>query len=104
MKKILYFNILSFALTYFSLFYQKDILVERTGIDEVAKIKVVAGGFPLQFLVDGEISPVGSIAIDPLNILIGLDQFILFNFFADYLFWISVLFAFYIIVKNYRLL
>ena len=103
MKNFLYFNCLSFIFTYLSLFYQKYILVERTGIDEVAKVKVIAGGFPLQFLVDGEISPGGSIALDPLNIIIGIDQFIFLYFIFDYLFWISVLFAFYIILKRYKL-
>lgn len=103
MKKIIYFNCLAFILTYLSLFYQKYILVERTGIDEVAKVKVIAGGLPLQFLVDGEISPVGSIAIDPLSILIGLDQFIFSYFIFDYLFWLSFVFTFYIILKNNKI-
>lgn len=102
MKKIIYFNFSAFILTYLSLFYQKYILVERTGIDEVAKVEVIAGGFPLQFLVDGEISPGGSIAIDPLNILIGLDQFVGFNFLIDYLFWLGCLLACYLLFRNIK--
>ena len=103
MKKFLYFNCLSFIFTYLSLFYQKCTLVDRIVVDKLEKVKVIGGGFPLQFLVDGEISPGGSIALDPLNIIIGIDQFIFLYFIFDYLFWISVLFAFYIILKRYKL-
>ena len=69
----------------------------------MVKVKVIGGGLPLQFLVDGEVSPSGSIALDPLNIIIGIDQFIFLYFIFDYLFWISILFAFYIILKRYKL-
>lgn len=103
MKKIIYFNCLAFILTYLSLFYQKYTLVDRIVVDKLGKVKVIGGGFPLQFLVDGEVSPGGSIALDPLNIIIGIDQFIFLYFIFDYLFWISVLFAFYIILKRYKL-
>ena len=103
MKKFLYFNCLSFIFTYLSLFYQKYILVDRIVVDKLGKVEVIAGGFPLQFLVDGEVSPGGSIALDPLNIIIGIDQFIFLYFIFDYLFWISILFAFYIILKRYKL-
>ena len=104
MKKFLYFNCLSFIFTYLSLFYQKYTLVDRIVVDKLGKVKVIGGGFPLQFLVDGEVSPGGSIALDPLNIIIGIDQFIFLYFIFDYLFWISVLFAFYIILKRYKLI
>ncbi len=61
MKKILYFNFLAIILTYVSLLYQKNILVARIVVDKLEKVEVIAGGFPLQFLIDGETSPVGSI-------------------------------------------
>lgn len=102
MIKILYFNCLAIILTYMSLLYQKYILVNRIVVDKLEKIEVIAGGFPLQFLIDGEISPAGSISIDPISIFIGMDQFVFFNFFIDYLFWIIFLFTFYMIVKNYK--
>ncbi|AVI39277.1 hypothetical protein CSB68_4152 (plasmid) [Acinetobacter baumannii] len=68
MKKILYFNFLAIILTYVSLLYQKNILVARIVVDKLEKVEVIAGGFPLQFLIDGETSPVGSISINPLFI------------------------------------
>lgn len=61
MKKILYFNFLAIILTYVSLLYQKNILVARIVVDKLEKVEVIAGGFPLQFLIDGETSPVGSV-------------------------------------------
>ncbi|GEM_PF-204106 len=104
-KKIIYFNFLAFIFTYISLLYQKYILIDRIVVDKLGKVKVIARGFPLQFLVDGEISPVGSIAIDPLNIIIGgLDQFIFSYFILDYLFWLSVVVTLYMVLKNYRIL
>lgn len=104
MIKILYFNCLAIILTYMSLLYQKYILVDRIVVDKLEKIEVIAGGFPLQFLIDGETSPAGSISIDPVFILIGMDQFVCLNFFIDYLFWISVLFTLYMIFKKYKTL
>lgn len=86
MKKFLYFNFLAIILTYVSLLYQKNILVDRIVVDKLGEVEVIAGGFPLQFLIDGETSPVGSISINPLFIFIGMDQFVFLNFFIDYLF------------------
>lgn len=73
--------------------------MERIVVDKLGKVEVIAGGFPLQFLIDGETSPVGSITINPLFIFIGIDQFVILNFFIDYVFWISILFALYISMK-----
>ena len=103
MKNILYFNLLAFILTYLSLFYQKYILVDRIVVDKLGKVEVIAGGFPLQFLVDGEISPGGSIAIDPLNIIIGLDQFIFLYFIFDYLFWLVCLLGCYLFLRKTKM-
>ncbi len=71
MKKILYFNFFSdyFDLTYLC-FIKKNILVARIVVDKPEKVKVIAGGFPLQFLIDGQNSPVGSRSINPLFIFI----------------------------------
>lgn len=93
MKKILYLNILSFIITYISLIYQRYILVDRIVVDKLEKVEVIAGGFPLQFLVDGYISPVGSIGIDPLSLIVGLDQFIFLYFIFDYSFWLVCILA-----------
>lgn len=101
-KKVIYFNLLAFIFTYISLFYQKSIFIDRIVVDTLEKVKVIAGGFPLQFLVDGEISPVGSIAIDPFNILIGLDQFVFSNFIIDYLFWLGCLLACYLFFRKIK--
>lgn len=52
---------------------------------------VAAAGFPLPFLVDGVVSPVGTISINPFDILfIHLDEFVLINFVVSYLFWLAL--------------
>ena len=51
MKKFLYFNFLAIILTYVSLLYQKNILVDRIVVDKLGEVEVIAGGFPLQFLI-----------------------------------------------------
>ena len=101
-KKIIYFNILSFVLTYLSLFHQKYTLIDRIVVDKLGKVEVIGGGFPLQFLVDGEISPGGSIALDPLNIIIGIDQFIFLYFILDYLFWLMCLLVGYAFFRKIK--
>lgn len=102
MKKILYFNFLAIILTYVSLLYQKNILVARIVVDKLEKVEVIAGGFPLQFLIDGETSPVGSISINPLFIFIGMDQFVFLNFFIDYLFWLMCLLVGYAFFRKIK--
>lgn len=101
-KKIIYFNILAFVLTYLSLFHQKYTLIDRIVVDKLGKVEVIGGGFPLQFLVDGEISPGGSIALDPLNIIIGIDQFIFLYFILDYLFWLMCLLVGYAFFRKIK--
>ncbi|HBM1136794.1 TPA: hypothetical protein LUC71_003564 [Acinetobacter baumannii] len=101
-KKIIYFNILAFVLTYLSLFHQKYTLIDRIVVDKLGKVEVIGGGFPLQFLVDGEISPGGSIALDPLNIIIGIDQFIFLYFILDYLFWLMCLLVSYAFFRKIK--
>ena len=56
-EKILYFNYLEIIVTYISLLYQKNILVDRIVVDKLGKVEVIAGGIPLLFLIDGETSP-----------------------------------------------
>nr|WP_171265047.1 hypothetical protein [Acinetobacter towneri]AMQ45939.1 hypothetical protein [Acinetobacter towneri] len=46
MKKFLYFNFLAIILTYVSLLYQKNILVDRIVVDKLGEVEVIAGGFP----------------------------------------------------------
>lgn len=52
---------------------------------------VAAAGFPMPFLVDGVVSPVGTISINPFDILfIHLDEFVLINFLVSYMFWLAL--------------
>ncbi|MDH2048425.1 hypothetical protein N5J31_16335 [Acinetobacter johnsonii] len=92
---------LAFVLTYLSLFHQKYTLIDRIVVDKLGKVEVIGGGFPLQFLVDGEISPGGSIALDPLNI-IEIDQFIFLYFILDYLFWLMCLLVGYAFFRKIK--
>ncbi len=45
MKKFLYFNFLAIILTYVSLLYQKNILVDRIVVDKLGEVEVIAGDF-----------------------------------------------------------
>ena len=52
---------------------------------------VAAAGFPMPFLVDGVVSPVGTISINPFDILfIHLDELVLINFLISYMFWLAL--------------
>jgi hypothetical protein len=93
-EKNIIFKLLSNYCDLYIFALSKNILVDRIVVDKLGKVEVIAGGFPLLFLIDGETSPVGSISINPVFIFIGMDQFVFLNFFVDYLFWISVLFVF----------
>lgn len=103
-KKIISLNMLALVATYSSLFYQTNIDVERLAVDRIEKDQVIAGGAPFQFLIDGEISPVGSIGIDPLSLVIGLDEFHYLYFILDYIFWLLILLSLYFIYLKYSYL
>ncbi|MCC2970319.1 hypothetical protein [Massilia sp. IC2-476] len=55
---------------------------------------VLAYGFPLPFLADSQaISPVGSVARDPLSLLIGIDDILWPRFWLAFLFWMLLTLA-----------
>lgn len=68
---------------------------------KVKNLYLRKGDHPL-VLVDGEISPGGSIALDPLNIIIGIDQFIFLYFILDYLFWLMCLLVGYAFFRKIK--
>ena len=71
-------------------------------VDRLEKVEVLAAGFPFAFLVDGETSPVGHLAIDPLSIIIGTDHFIFLHFALDFVCCFGLLAAVYMIMKKYN--
>lgn len=99
MKKILYINVLSFFSTSISLFYQRDIPVNRIVIDKVEKVDRLAGGFPFVFLIDGDFTSPGN-NISVLFIFWDLDEFLLNYFILDYLFWLGFLLVCYLFFRK----
>lgn len=66
---------LASALTYMSLIVPGRAIAPCGNLGTPMYCTVPAYGFPLPFLADGHAtSPVGSVARDPLSILIGMDQ------------------------------
>lgn len=63
------------ALTYLSLVVQGHITAVCGNLGTPIYCSVLAYGFPLPFLADSPaVSPVGSVASDPLSIAIGMDD------------------------------
>ncbi|MEH6437994.1 hypothetical protein [Massilia sp. DD77] len=63
------------ALTYLSLAVPGRVSAVCANVDMPVLCPVLAYGFPLPFLADSQgVSPVGSVARDPLSLLIGLDD------------------------------
>lgn len=103
MKKILYISTLSFALTSVSLFYQRYIPINRIVVDQIEEVHRLAGGFPFVFLIDGDFtSPANNISV--LFIFWDQDEFLFNYFLLNYLFWLSVLLAFYFMKKKFKIL
>lgn len=50
----------------------------------------VAAGFPFVYVVDGDVSPANSVALDPFSLITGLDIFIWSSFILNYIFWCLV--------------
>jgi hypothetical protein len=81
----------AFMLTYLSLLVPGEESTVCTNLITPATCKVPAYGYPLPFLVDDPaISPVGSVARDPLSIYIGLDELREFELSISALFWLDI--------------
>lgn len=82
--------LVALILTYVSLLIPAQTQVVRPEVMDCEQgCPVVAAGFPMPFLVDGVFSPVGSVSINPFNILfIHLDEFVFINFIISYIFWL----------------
>ncbi|TEU24180.1 hypothetical protein [Alkanindiges illinoisensis] len=104
MKKIKFIRwmLVALILTYLSLLVPAQAQVVRPEIMGCEQgCPVVAAGFPMPFLVDGVISPVGSVSINPLVVLfVHLDEFVPSSFAVSYLFWLALTL---IAVKLYRI-
>ncbi len=94
--------LIALLLTYLSLLIPAEIQVVRPSIMGCEQgCVVVAAGFPMPFLQDGIISPVGSVSINPLFIfLIHLDEFLWVSFLVSYVFWLALVL---IAIKLYRI-
>lgn len=76
------------ALTYLSLVVPGHVTAVCGNLDTPIYCSVLAYGFPLPFLADSqEISPVGSVARDPLSIAIGMDDLLWPRLGLAFLFW-----------------
>lgn len=76
------------ALTYLSLVVPGHVTAVCSDLGTPDYCSVFAYGFPLPFLADSQaISPVGSVARDPLSIAIGEDDFLWPHFILTFLFW-----------------
>ena len=82
------------ALTYLSLLVPGRLTRVCGYIDEPTYCSALAYGFPALFLVDGShTSPTGSVARDPLSLLIGLDDLLWERLGWSALFWLAVVLA-----------
>ena len=84
--------LIALLLTYLSLLIPAKVNVVRVGsMDCEQGCQVVAAGFPKPYVVDGIISPVGSVSMNPLDLFLApLDEFILVNFLISYVFWLAI--------------
>jgi hypothetical protein len=80
---------MSIILTYTSLLVPRHTMVVHLGsLDCETPCRVVAAGFPLPFLVDGVISPIGSVSMDPLVLLTGIDDINVLALLISWIFWL----------------
>ena len=76
------------ALTYLSLVVPGHVTAVCGNLGTPIYCSVLAYGFPLPFLADSQaISPVGSVARDPLSIVIGMDDLLWPRLGLAFLFW-----------------
>lgn len=79
------------ALTYGSLVVPGSVSAECSNLGTAVFCPVLAYGFPLPFVADSQgISPVGSVARDPLSLLIGEDDVLWPRLGVSTLFWLVV--------------
>lgn len=79
------------ALTYCSLLVPGRVSAVCSQVGEPEYCLVLAYGFPLPFLADSQaLSPVGSVARDPLSLLVGQDDLLWPRLALDGLFWLLV--------------
>ena len=89
-------------LTYCSLLYGAEAVLVCSCIgDEITTCPRLAAGFPFPFLVDHPgLSPAGSIAYDPLSLIVGVDLVLRPQLGATYAYWLVI--AGLIAIKRYR--
>lgn len=94
--------LVALVLTYLSLLVPAQTQVVRPEIMGCEQgCPVVAAGFPMPYVVDGIISPVGSVSMNPFDLfLVPLDEFVLTNFIISYIFWLALTL---IALKLYRI-
>lgn len=87
-------SFMALILTYCSLFVDSEIQVTRPNIMGCEEsCPVAAAGFPKAFVLDGYVSPIGSVSKDPISILLlREDEFSLKNFLMSYFFWAALIF------------
>ena len=79
------------ALTYLSLLVPGRVIAVCANLGAPEYCPVLAYGFPLPFVADSQgISPVGSVARDPLSLLIGEDDVLWPRLAVSTLFWFLV--------------
>ena len=84
-------SMLAATLTYISLAVPGRVSAVCSNVGTPIYCPVLAYGFPLPFLADNQgISPVGSVARDPLSVLIGEDDILWGRLVITVLFWMLV--------------
>ncbi|HEX8406749.1 MAG TPA: hypothetical protein VF670_19150 [Duganella sp.] len=82
------------GLTYLSLLVPGSFTAVCSNIGKPIYCPVLAYGFPLPFLVDNQgISPVGSVARDPLSLLVGEDDMLWSRLALAMVFWLTIVVA-----------
>ncbi len=86
--------VIAVALTYCSLAVPGRVNAVCANLGTPIHCPVLAYGFPLPFLADSQsVSPTGSVARDPLSLLIGLDDILWPRLGLTSLFWLLVVVA-----------
>lgn len=79
------------GLTYLSLLIPAQTPVRRPGVMNCEQGCQAAAGFPMPYVVEANISPVGSVSMNPVDILfVHLHEFVLLNFMISYIFWLAL--------------
>lgn len=79
------------ALTYCSLAIPGSVFAVCSNVTTPIYCPVRAYGFPIPFLADTQgVSPVGSVARDPVSLIVGLDDLLWTEMGLDGLFWLLI--------------